>query len=530
MDAPVIQLRLKGRLVQTLSFQGDLLRIGRMRENDIVIGNASVSRFHAVLRREGGRVILEDLGSENGCYVNGTRVVKSAVLEPGDEVVIGKHQLVLSEAAGEEELPSKLERQEKSDAWDASNTYFVAGPARAKMLGDAECEEAAVTDPGGREGPPALAELEAAAEEETPAEEMEAAGEALLEAATAPGADGEPEPLDVGADELEAWMPAGADAAEEREPAESIAEAAPEESRQESPFEFGGELDLVSPESGNGLEVDPGEYDVELVDGEAGEAIEQEAETREPSLPEMRSPERPPRFAGLIIQNRGTLERVISWGQDRLSAGRSHECEILLDQAEISRRHAVFVREGERYEVRDLESINGILVNGEKVRRRTLEVGDVVKIEDFEITFLLDAHPIASEIVTEDVSAPVAVGAGAGCNMTMIDENLPTGFPSADPGAGEEPPAPVEEEAETLEESLFGPEEAEKEELAEVEPVSATRFEAERAEAPVAREEVLAFELRVRVEDLPEPFRAALGEVEGGKLSLPVEIVLKGDS
>ena len=67
MDSPVIQLRFKGRLVQTLSFQGDVLRIGRMRENDIVISNASVSRFHAVLKRENGRVILEDTGSENGC-------------------------------------------------------------------------------------------------------------------------------------------------------------------------------------------------------------------------------------------------------------------------------------------------------------------------------------------------------------------------------------------------------------------------------------------------------------------------------
>jgi pSer/pThr/pTyr-binding forkhead associated (FHA) protein len=527
MDAPVIQLRFKGRLVQTLSFQGDLLRIGRMRENDIVIGNASVSRFHAVLRRENGRVILEDLGSENGCYVNGTRVAKSAVLEPGDEIVIGKHQLVLSEAGAEEALPARAPRQEKSDAWDASNTYFVAGPVQAKMLGEAECEEAAVTDPEGRHGLLAPAELEAAAEEETPAEEMEAAAEAVLESAAEPSPDGEPEPLDVGADELEAWMPAAGDAAEEREPAESIAQAAPEGPSEQSPFEFGSEVDLVSPESGGGLEVDPGEYDVELVDGEAGEGIEEEVEPRQPSPPEMRSPEKPTQFAGLIIQNRGTLERVISWDQDRLSAGRSHECEILLDQPEISRRHVIFVREGERYEVRDLDSINGILVNGEKVRRRTLEVSDVVKIEDFEITFLLDAHPIASEIVTEDVAAPVAAG-GVGCNMTMIDENLPTGLTSTDPGAGEEPPAPVEEEAEMVE-SLFGPEEAEKEELAEVEPVSATPPAAEPVEAALASEEVMAFELRVRVEDLPAPLRAALGEVEGGKLRLPVEIVLKSD-
>ena len=107
MDSPVIQLRLKGRLVQTVSFQGDLLRIGRMRENDIVISNASVSRFHAVLRRENGQVILEDSGSENGCYVNGTRVAGSIALEVGDEIAIGKHQLVLCEGGAEETSPEE---------------------------------------------------------------------------------------------------------------------------------------------------------------------------------------------------------------------------------------------------------------------------------------------------------------------------------------------------------------------------------------------------------------------------------------
>ncbi len=150
MDSPVIQLRLKGRLVQTLSFQGDVLRIGRMRENDIVISNASVSRFHAVLKRENGQVILEDSGSENGCYVNGTRVASSIALEPGDEVLIGKHQLVLSEAGGEDALPAEVAKHGKNDAWDASKTYFVGAETQAKMLEGAGSEPAADSGRGRR--------------------------------------------------------------------------------------------------------------------------------------------------------------------------------------------------------------------------------------------------------------------------------------------------------------------------------------------------------------------------------------------
>ncbi len=79
MDSPVIQLRLKGRVVQTLPFQGSVLRIGRMKENDIAINNASVSRFHAVLRHEDGRVILEDSGSENGCPRTSRKAVRSGL-------------------------------------------------------------------------------------------------------------------------------------------------------------------------------------------------------------------------------------------------------------------------------------------------------------------------------------------------------------------------------------------------------------------------------------------------------------------
>jgi len=47
---------------------------------------------------------------------------------------------------------------------------------------------------------------------------------------------------------------------------------------------------------------------------------------------------------------------------------------------------------------------------------------------------------------------------------------------------------------------------------------------------PVVTDHVLTLELRVRVEDLPEPLRAALAGVDGCDLKLPAEIVLKTDA
>jgi hypothetical protein len=213
-----------------------------------------------------------------------------------------------------------------------------------------------------------------------------------------------------------------------------------------------------------------------------------------------------------------------------LTAGRSQECEIALEQPEVSRRHAMFVREEGRYEVRDLDSINGVLVNGEKVRRRALEVGDVIKIEDFELTFLLDRQPIASEIVTDDLAAPREAASEDRFDLTMIDEHFPSSSADTDPEAGAEPPPLAEEEIGIPEESLFGADEAEKEELVAVEEVSPEPLEEVEGAAPVAGDERIRLELRVRRQDLPLPLRTALAEVEGQVLTLPVVLVLKTDA
>lgn len=529
MDSPVIQLRFKGRLVQTLSFEGDVLRIGRMRENDIVISNASVSRFHAVLKREEGRVILEDSGSENGCYVNGTRVVGTVPLEPGDEILVGKHQLLLAEAGAEDELPEEVACHGKSDAWDASNTYFVEADVQAKMVEASDSEPVAELEEEHDSLLPT--ELETAAEEEIAAQEMEPlSDDEAVESPAALYEDDEAGPMEVAVEELEAWSPAASDAGEEDEAAEEVPLPDQDEESSESPFAFDIDADLASSERGGKLEVDPEDYDVELIDPEPEETGEPEAESAEPSSPELQSPEEPTWYAGLIIQYQGKLERIISWDQDRLSAGRSRECEIFLDQPGVSRRHGMFVREDGRYQVRDLDSINGVLVNGEKIRRRDLEVGDVVKIESFELTFLLDRQPIASEIVTDDLATPRTDVTEDRFDMTMIDEHFPSSSAITDPGHAEEPAALVEEEAEMPEDSLFAPDDAEKEELVEVEELSPPPPEVVAEPAvPDSSDDVVTFELRVRVEDLPLPLRTALAEVDQGGLSLPVELVLKTD-
>jgi pSer/pThr/pTyr-binding forkhead associated (FHA) protein len=67
----------------------DTITIGRALENDIVITSKRVSREHTRLRRDGWRVILEDLGSTNGTFLNDERVLEPVALHDADRVKIG---------------------------------------------------------------------------------------------------------------------------------------------------------------------------------------------------------------------------------------------------------------------------------------------------------------------------------------------------------------------------------------------------------------------------------------------------------
>ena len=73
---------------------GETTTLGRAVENDIVVTSKRVSREHARVRREGWRVILEDLGSTNGTFLNDERVLTPVALHDGDRCQIGDVTLV----------------------------------------------------------------------------------------------------------------------------------------------------------------------------------------------------------------------------------------------------------------------------------------------------------------------------------------------------------------------------------------------------------------------------------------------------
>ena len=99
----VVQGRSAGRLVieggpqsgRAVALRGSRLRIGALEENDLVLNQPEVSRFHAQIHVHGRSVEIEDLGSKNGTFVGGERVIGEVELCHGDEIQIGRRLAVL---------------------------------------------------------------------------------------------------------------------------------------------------------------------------------------------------------------------------------------------------------------------------------------------------------------------------------------------------------------------------------------------------------------------------------------------------
>ena len=80
----------------------EITTLGRDVTNDIVLGDAEVSRQHARLTRTPGGFVLEDLGSTNGTYVNGDRLTAPRVLRPGDLVGLSEKVTLTFESTAPE--------------------------------------------------------------------------------------------------------------------------------------------------------------------------------------------------------------------------------------------------------------------------------------------------------------------------------------------------------------------------------------------------------------------------------------------
>jgi hypothetical protein len=79
--------------------------------------------------------------------------------------------------------------------------------------------------------------------------------------------------------------------------------------------------------------------------------------------------------------------RRVPLDRPTLVLGRSSACDVVLDDANASRRHAELRRRGDAVTIVDLDSTNGTAVNGTRVREQALSPGDTITIGTTKLVF-----------------------------------------------------------------------------------------------------------------------------------------------
>jgi len=101
---------------RSVTVKTDRCTIGSGRQNDIILKSRKISRRHAVLFRDDGKVQVEDLGSMSGTWVNRERVINSGPLGTEDEITIGNTRFWLSKMESLSAPAESVRRAEPSRA------------------------------------------------------------------------------------------------------------------------------------------------------------------------------------------------------------------------------------------------------------------------------------------------------------------------------------------------------------------------------------------------------------------------------
>ena len=126
-----LSLMFENNVVKEVPIGNRPVSIGRSPDNDIPIYNLAVFTNHARVYYEGNRLVVEDLESSNGTFVNDLRVER-AMLHDGDSIWIGKHSIKVDATA--DTVESRRDTGRKAAAPKINETMVLDTKARRDML------------------------------------------------------------------------------------------------------------------------------------------------------------------------------------------------------------------------------------------------------------------------------------------------------------------------------------------------------------------------------------------------------------
>src|ERR1700674_4711659 len=129
-DMAKLSLMFEEKLVKEVPVGSRPVGIGRSPDNDLPVDNLAVSNYHARVYFEAGRLVVEDLDSLNGTFVNDLRVER-ATLHDGDSIWIGKHHIKV-DASGD--APIAVDSARRKPAPQINETMVLDTKQRREML------------------------------------------------------------------------------------------------------------------------------------------------------------------------------------------------------------------------------------------------------------------------------------------------------------------------------------------------------------------------------------------------------------
>lgn len=297
----------------------DDVTIGRMEGNTIRLMERNVSRRHARLSRTNGAVFIDDLNSFNGVKINGERIDRRIEIKEGDLVEIGDYHLA-------------LQTEDAHDHVALDDTAPPASLATTPMRAQA---------PGG--APPGATTVEQQVTADAlPTVGREAGAQAAASAAPSPAAGLEgPDPL-VTPPLRPSSLP---------------------------PFPTAG---LTSP-SGLAAPTVPDTSLHAIQRGDVGISSPPTADLN-------RGPAHVTDYPRVICVSTEYAGREFPLNRPEVVIGRVEDNDIIIEHRSVSRNHAKIVLKNGVHKIIDLESANGILVNGEEYAITDLRRGDLIEL------------------------------------------------------------------------------------------------------------------------------------------------------
>ena len=104
----VVSVRERGKEEHPFTFDKDTIVIGRLRVNDVILPKRNISKKHAILELVGDEVRLTDMGSTNGTYLNGKRIMEPAVVVSTDKIFMGDYIIQIRQEDSRSAIDGKV--------------------------------------------------------------------------------------------------------------------------------------------------------------------------------------------------------------------------------------------------------------------------------------------------------------------------------------------------------------------------------------------------------------------------------------